>query len=85
MIRTKTKEQYEKAIKVYDYYIRREVAEKDKLESLTEDPEVVELFDGSYASIRRAICRMRDKKPVGKKLFERQLAFLEIYEKRFCR
>lgn len=83
MIRTKTKEQYEKGVNVYDYYIRREVTEKKKLDSLVGDPEVVSLFDGSYAAIRRAIIKMRDRKPVGKKMFERQIAFLEIYERRF--
>jgi hypothetical protein len=85
MIRTKTKSQYEKGISVYDYYIRREVVEKSKLDSLVTNPEVVAIFDGSYASIRRAIVKMRDKKSVGKKFFEKQMAFLEVYEKNFVK
>jgi hypothetical protein len=80
MIRTKSKENYAKIIEVFSYYLERDDLGCHDAEFLMQDEDANELFNYSYHTLRRAVIKLRDKKNIGKKNFDKQKEILKIYK-----
>jgi hypothetical protein len=82
MIRTKSKENYAKIIDVFSYYIERDELGCNDVDFLMSDEDANELFNYSYHTLRRAVIKLKDKKNIGKKNFDKQKEILRIYKQK---